>query len=90
MYFLHCTFNPDLSINAAPFLLNHIHSLLSININTSAFCIGGIVTAIAQYLNLQERLDELPYWQAEFLDIDYFQCDCQSKKGLKVQPDGAQ
>src|ERR1043165_7637638 len=67
------TFNPDLSINVAPLLLNHIQSLLLRNASTSPFCIGGIVTAIAHYLNLQDRLQQLPYWQAQFLDIEYCQ-----------------
>jgi hypothetical protein len=71
MYFLHYTFTPNLRINVDSFLLNHIQSLLSRNENTSPFCIWGIVTAISQYLDLQDRLDELPFWQAEFLDVGY-------------------
>ena len=73
MYFLHYTLDPDLRINVAPFLLNHIPSLLSRSTSTSPFCIGGLVTAIANYLNLKNKLVQLPFWQAEFLDIEYFQ-----------------
>ena len=74
MYFLHCTLDPDLRINAAPFLLNHIQSLLSRSASTSPFCIGGLVTVIPNYLNLQNKLVQLPFWKAdEFLDIEYWQ-----------------
>ena len=81
LFFIHCALN-QISVDPTPFLLTHLISVA--NRVTGSICVGGIITAIANALELEPALELADTLLCLFVDLDF----CKNMRLVKTLPNG--
>ena len=81
LFFIHCALN-QISVDPTPFLLSHLISVA--NRVTGSICVGGIITAIANALELEPALELADTLPCLFVDLDF----CKNMRLVKTLPNG--